>query len=114
MYQWQYLVLKNFIEKTKSDNIIDSCHLALFYALYAKSLEAGTSVFAINTSEIMQMAKIFSPGTYYMKIKYLQEKNYIEYYPSQSTKVPSMVSMKQEVKSEQRRQIHYLSGSTGI
>ena len=54
------------------------------------------------------------PGTYYMKMKYLQEKNYIDYYPSHTIKVPSMVSMKREVNSEQRRQIHNLSGSTRI
>lgn len=114
MYQKQDTVIKAFLERSKKDNIIDSCHVALFYALYTISLEAKTTVFPINSAEIMQMAKIFSPGTYYMKIKYLQKKNYIDYYPSHTIKVPSMVSMKQEVNSEQRGQIHNLSGSTRI
>jgi|GEM_PF-629813 len=114
MYHGQNTVIKTFLEQSKKDNIIDSCHVALFYALYTISLEAKTTIFPINAAEIMQMAKIFSPGTYYMKMRYLQEKNYIDYYPSHTIKVPSMVSMKQEVNSEQRRQIHNLSGSTRI
>ena len=114
MYHIQDTVIRTFLEKSSKDNIIDSCHVALFYALYTISLEAKTAIFAINTAEIMQMAKIFSPGTYYLKMKYLQEKNYIDYYPSHTIKIPSMVSMKREVNSEQRRQIHNLSGSTRI
>ncbi|WP_316834970.1 hypothetical protein [Pedobacter nutrimenti] len=72
--------LKDFFEGIDTNPRIGTVHIAVFMALYYKWLSVSCSdEFIVFAREMMPIAKISCPKTYYEALKGLKESGYIGY-----------------------------------
>lgn len=87
-------ILELFFTKANNDACIDCVHISLFIAIFHKWVtQAGSNRIRLDRPNLMEAAKISSTATYFKKIQYLNEKGYIEYFPSFFAKEGSLFGL---------------------
>ena len=95
MAEVNYIVhLNEFYNKLRKDKRLRATHISLYLALFQ---EWNTSRFAkefhVSRTEIMDLARIGSKGTYHKCINELSQWKYIKYLPSKSVAIGSKIHM---------------------
>ncbi len=93
-------IIKDFFDRVKNDPVIDPVHISLYMTLF-HLLEPGSEFVYIERQETMYLSKIASPYTYFKKLKELNERGLIEYYPSRKKCRLTRVSLRKEEKDGQ-------------
>lgn len=86
--------LSDFFSAIENDQRISITHIGIYAALLKYWMDQDfASPLVVFKSEIMQIAKVSSPKTYYKCIKELSEYGYINYKPSFKRTRGSKVSL---------------------
>jgi hypothetical protein len=84
--------LSDFFEAIKKDQRISITHIGMYAALLQFRADKGfINPIQVYRSEIIAIAKIYSPKTYHKCIRQLNEYGYIKYEPSRNRKRGSKV-----------------------
>ncbi len=101
-------IIDDFFDRIKNDPVIDPVHVSLFMTLFHLS-KPGTEFVYIERKKTMYLSKIASPYTYFRKLRELNERGLIEYYPSRKKCRLTRVSLKKEEK-DGKRAINNIAG----
>jgi hypothetical protein len=83
-----------FMDRVSEDPEISAYHVSLYLALvYYGQHVAGKSSFRVFSREVRPYAKVSRPGTYHQLLSDLARRGYIEYSPSHSPVIGSLVSL---------------------
>ncbi|MEN5232520.1 helix-turn-helix domain-containing protein [Sphingobacterium faecium] len=100
-------IIADFFNRIKNDPVIDPVHISLYMALFHLSTPEVSEVICIERQATMCLSKICSPATYYRKLRELNEKGLIKYYPSKKKTGFTRVSLRRRRKVENERIITY-------
>lgn len=82
-----------FFQKIKFDQCLTLGHIGLFNCLLAMFIENGfKQPLEVYSHQVMEVAKISNPTTYYKYLHYLQDYGYLIYRPSFNKNKPSSIS----------------------
>ena len=104
-------IITDFFDRIKNDPVIDPVHISLYMALTNLLPSDESDVFCIERQATMCLSKIGSTVTYFRKLKELNERGLIEYYPSKKNTGFTRVSLRKEEKGG-KRENYNLSGFT--
>ncbi|MNJ95266.1 hypothetical protein D3C87_129740 [compost metagenome] len=90
-------IINNFFDRIKDDPVIDAVHISLFMALFNLFKHNQAERIPIERRETMNLSKIASPATYFRKLRELEERGFIEYFPSRKRCQTTHVRLKMEV-----------------
>ncbi|CDT15628.1 hypothetical protein BN1088_150007 [Sphingobacterium sp. PM2-P1-29] len=93
-------IIRDFFDRIKNDPVIDPVHISLYMTLFHLS-KPGSEFVNIERQTTMYLSKIASPCTYFRKLKELNERGLIEYYPSRKKCRLTRVSLRMEEKDGQ-------------
>jgi len=93
--------LSRFIQRMVSDKRLRPIHVALSTALCEVWIANGfQSSYHVSRSKLMVASKINSKATYHKVMRELQMFGYLEYTPSYHPTQASIITLKEETKSE--------------
>lgn len=75
-------IITEFFKRIESDPVIDPVHISLFMALCQLSHFKKKSLISIERESTMRLSKIASAKTYFRKLRELNDRGIINYYPS--------------------------------
>lgn len=86
--------IKGFMGRIPEDPEISAYHVSVYLALvhYGENI-AGKPSFTVFSREILPFAKVSRPGTYHQLLSDLARQGYIEYSPSHSPVIGSVVTL---------------------
>ncbi|MDG1805914.1 hypothetical protein [Flavicella sp.] len=88
------LHLNEFYNKLRKDKRLKATHISLYLALFQEwNNSRFADEFHISRTEIMDLARIGSKGTYHKSINDLSNWKYIKYLPSKSASIGSKIHM---------------------
>lgn len=94
-------IITKFFKRIESDPVIDPVHISLFMALCQLSHLKDSLLISIERESTMRLSKIASEKTYFRKLRELNDRGFIDYYPSYKNGRPSsikIISTKSELK----------------
>ena len=75
--------ITDFMERVSMDARLGPMHVSLYFAmLYGWLLQGCQGGIVVRASELMPLAKIQSPTSFYRCLRQLNEFGYIDYHPS--------------------------------
>ena len=86
--------IKGFMDRVPEDPEISAFHVSVYLALvyYGQNI-AGKTSFTVFSREVLPLAKVSRPGTYHQLLGDLARRGYIEYSPSHSPVIGSLVTL---------------------
>src|SRR6185437_14502891 len=86
--------IKGFMGRVREDPELSAFHVSVYCALvYYGEHVAQKETFTVFSREILPYAKVSRPGTYHQLLSDLARRGYIEYHPSHSPKIGSLVTL---------------------
>lgn len=91
----QVQLLSNFFASISDDARVTAYHISVYAALlfYWQAHGGGEKAFSLFSRDLLPFAKLSRPGTYHRIMKDLADFGYIQYVPSHSPVLGSLVQL---------------------